>query len=255
MLKKMFSLLLCFTLAFAVLTGCGKKDVDSKTKTDGTESADTAVSTPNYKVEYFDGEENGVVAEVNGREVTAEEYEYFLMMSMYNEVSMAGGDVGDDFWTDDKIKSVMEDAMNQAVLSNIYVTTAEDNKIELSDNDLKMIEDYMSSGAEYYGSEENFNLFFESQGLTREMFEELTVRQYYSSKLFENYANENVSDKDINKVFKKDYVKAKHILISKTNEEGADVSADAYSAVPAQCVLTVSPRLFPEAPPPRLSYR
>ncbi len=231
MLKRTITMFLCCILAMSlVLTGCGSKDKET-TKTNDGESTEAMVSAPNYEAEYYDGDADGIVATVNGEEVSVQEFNYFLMMSMYNELMMAGEEAGDDFWTNDKIESVMESAMNQAVLSHVYRTAAKAEGVEVSEQNIQDIDASIESGAQYYGSEENFDKFFESQALTKDLYRELTIRSYYASNLFEKYLEENVSADDVMSKFKKDYVKAKHILIQKTNAEGTDISAEAYSKI------------------------
>lgn len=227
MFKKSLIMFLCLSLVACVcFTGCGKKDEPKK---DSTESSDTAVTKPNYKVEYFDGDD-GVYAEVNGETVSSDEFKYFLTMQMYSDQSAAGEDAGDDFWTDKKIESAMDNALNQAVLMYVYKSGATDAGVELSDDDIKTIETNLDSAKQYYG-EEMFTMQLDAMGITEEMYKTFSTLSMYASKWYEKYSEGAVSDEDISKTFHKDYVKAKHILIKKTADDGTDVSADAYTKI------------------------
>lgn len=227
MFKKSLIMFLCLSLVACVcFTGCGKK---SESKKDSTESSDTAVTKPNYKVEYFDGDD-GVYAEVNGETVSSDEFKYFLTMQMYSDQSAAGTDAGDDFWTDKKIESAMDNALNQAVLMYVYKSGATDAGVELSDDDIKTIETNLDSAKQYYG-EEMFTMQLDAMGITEEMYKTFSTLSMYASKWYEKYSEGAVSDEDISKTFHKDYVKAKHILIKKTADDGTDVSADAYTKI------------------------
>lgn len=82
----------------------------------------------------------------------------------------------------------------------------------------------------YYG-EEMYNLQLEATGMTDDMYRTFSTLSMYANKWYEKYADETVTDDEINKTFRKDYVKAKHILITKENSEGEDVSAEAYTKI------------------------
>ena len=229
MFKKSLIMLLCLSLvACAFLTGCGK-DSKKDTNKDNTESSDTAATKPNYKVKYFDGDD-GVYAEVNGETVSSDEFKYFLMMQMYSDQSAAGEDAGKDFWTDGKIKSAMDNALNQAVLMYVYKSGAADAGIKFTDDDQKTIDSNIDSAKQYYG-EDMYNLQLEGMGITEDMYKNFSTLSMYANKWYEKFSADAVSDEDISKTFHKDYVKAKHILIKKTNDDGTDVSADAYTKI------------------------
>lgn len=234
MMKKLLALLLCFALvATLCLTGCGDKEEKVETNFEKADTEQYNGTSVNYEVEYYEGKEDGPVAIVGDEEVSVEEFEYFLMMGMYTKASESGSqEPPEGFWTEEIINTVMEEALNQAVLTHVYRMVSVDNGVKLSDEDLKAIDDSLAQGAEYYGGEENFDLFFQAQGLTRDLYKELSVRNFYASALYEDYAEKVITDEEIEQVFKKDYVKAKHILIAnKDAETGEDVSADAYTKI------------------------
>ncbi len=231
MIKKTLSMLLCGMLVLSIaLTGCGKKE-EEKTNKEENETASTQ-TTANYNVVYFNGDEDGIIAEVNGEKVTEDEFEYFLMVSMMNELNSGSEPVENskDYWTDEKLEDIMESAMNQCVLLHVYRTVAIDEGIKLTDEDKTTIDSQIKSAEEYYGPEV-FDMYLEAEGMTRDMYKEFNTMSFYASKLYEDYSKDVVKDDEIKQYFMKNYVKAKHILISKTNEEGADVSADAYTKI------------------------
>lgn len=228
MFKKSLIMLLCLSLvAFTMLTGCGKDEKDSE-KNETTETTE-GVSKPNYEIEYYDGKD-GVYAEVNGEKITTDEFKYFLMMQMFTDERDDSGQVKENYWTDDTIKSAIDNALNQAVLMKVYKTGAIDKGIELSDDDKKSVDENLESTKQMYG-EEMYNLQLEGMGLTEDMYKELSTLSMYANKWFEKYADENADDETVKKQFYKEYVKAKHILIKKTNDAGEDVSADAYTKI------------------------
>lgn len=228
MFKKSLIMLLCLSLvACTLLTGCGKDEKDSDKK-ETTEATD-ALSKPNYEIEYYDGED-GVYGEVNGEKITADEFKYFLMMQMLTDERDDSGQVKEDYWTEDTIKSAMDNALNQVVLMKTYKTGALDEGIELSDDDKKSVEDGIESARQMYG-EEMYKLQLDAMGLTDDMYKEFSTLSMYANKWYEKYADENADDDTVKKEFYKEYVKAKHILIKKTNDDGEDVSADAYTKI------------------------
>ena len=174
-----------------------------------------------------------VIATVNGEDVTMDEFQYFLIQagsqleSQYGDPST--GEVADDFWTtaleeeDGKTPAelALETALDGVVEFHVYKIEADKQGLELNEEDQKQIDSQKSGMIDSYG-ETMYEAQLKAAGFTEETFMNLMTLSAYSQKLYQKFTEGLDADKlaeEAKEYFNKNYLKAKHILISTMDEE------------------------------------
>lgn len=161
MKKRILALLLCLAMALSLLAGCGSTNGDTSAA-DASTSAEIPQEAREDLVKYLsDGDLSAdtVLVKVNGSDVTAEYYLYWLgyyysqMSAYYNYYGQAM-----DLTAQAEDGSTMADSLqsmaDQAVASyTSMVLNAIDHGIELTDEDKKTVSSYASE------QEENYRLY------------------------------------------------------------------------------------------------
>ena len=251
-MKKFLALLIAVCLAFAVFTGCNQSaapaaedkaaedSVSVPAEAPAEESAAAAEATPavetksvDFAALYETHEPSEVVASVNGHDVTWEEYfywlymqasqidSYFTQMSSYygiqydwDEPYEEGGDVT-------YAQLAVENAGR--MLCQLYGLEkyAEDNKIKLSAEDEKAIEEGLESDIAAVcgedGTEEQFNEKLAETYLPRDIYDRISrVDRLYNAGFTAKYGEngEKLSDEEAVKYLEDNgYLSANHILL------------------------------------------
>lgn len=171
-------------------------------------------------------DKNSAVAKVNGQIITKEEFNqnFELYKNSYEQ------QYGKDIWNKDIegkkfIDVVKEQVVEKLILDRLIIEAADKQGIAVTQ---KEADDEIAAIKEYFEDEQNYLDFLASQGLTEEQFADEVKKDLiitkYRDKLVENvtvseeevqaYYDENIKE------FKKDRVKASHILLD--TKEDAD---------------------------------
>lgn len=234
-MKKLLIAICVFAL---LLTGCGKeKDIE-----------------PNKGITYdgYSGPSDAVMT-VNGETVSVDEFNYFLIMASYDIASVNGVINADrsEFW--DKInektgksfkQDALDDAINRCKPYHIYRTRSKAEGIELSKEDLETIDNNSNKMVKNYG-EYMSELQLKAGGLTPEVFEDINEMSQYSVRLFSKYNSESkgYSEDEINEYYKKNYARAKQILILTVNPENNEALPDDKKQEALTKVMDIKTRL------------
>lgn len=170
------------------------------------------------------GNEEGLVAKVNGVGITEEEFESDFKLFKEAYEKQFGEDVmsqtlenGETF--EDNLKG---DIMEKLIIEKLLFQEVKDMKIEVADEEIQgEIEKYIND----IGGEEKFEEYLEENQLTKELLEENLRKELLMNKHLENFRETAVIPEEEAKEFfeaNKDdlaIVKASHILVQ-TEEEG-----------------------------------
>lgn len=234
-MKKLLIAICVFAL---LLTGCGKeKDIE-----------------PNKGITYdgYSGPSDAVMT-VNGETVSVDEFNYFLIMASYDLVSANNVLDSDrsEFW--DKIdektgksfkQDALDDAINRCKPYHIYRTQSKAEGIELSKDDLDTIDNNTNKMSQSYG-EYMSKLQLKAGGLTPEVFKDINEMSQYSVRLFSKYTSElkGYSEEEINEYYKKNYARAKQILILTVNPENNEALSDDKKQEALSKIMEIKSRL------------
>lgn len=215
-MKKLLVILLA---AAVLLTGCS-----------GGEKAENKKSGVTY--DGYNGSKSAVMT-VNGEEVSADEFNYFLIMAAYDIA--ANNKVLDsdrtEFW--DKVDEntgksfrqlAFDDAIDNCKTYHVYRTWAKDAGLELSEESLSQIDENNNRMKKNYGEYMN-ELQLKAGGLTPEVFEDMNEMSQYSVELYSDFTVNygEIPEDELKAYYEENYVRAKHILVltvdPETNEE------------------------------------
>lgn len=251
-MKKTIALLIAVCMALTMLVGCGKAEGEAAEVTDETaEVADTeataeepeASSEPmEYKMVdfaalYESRDADEVIATLNGRDITWQEFyywlymqasqmqTYFLQMSSYYGIQHAWTDELDDGSGDNYSDLAVDNA--GFMLCQLYGIEgyAEKNKISLTAEDeadiAATLESDIVSICGEGATEDDFNQKLTATYLDRELYDRLNrVDKIYNNGLIAKYGEggEKVSDSEAVKYLEDNgYLSASHILLMTTN--------------------------------------
>ena len=189
--------LLSLTLALVlVLVGCS----NGKIKTSEGDVSSEVLGKTNEGLEDLRAKK-GAFLTVNGDEVSYSDFYKFY--DLYSGILAMR-------------QNLTEELTNLFVLDKIVSKELEENKIEISQEELdKELELYIKN----LGSEEAFNNYLSMLGVSREVFVQNVLNSIKNTKHREMYASKlDISDKEINDYYEKnkdniDSVTAKHILV------------------------------------------
>ena len=175
------------------------------------------------------GDAKGVVAVVNGREVTQDEFEYFVRYNV--DVRADNGQQITDW--DEEVSngvtvsdSVKEDALEWFTYAGAIHQQAARLGIELTDEDEAALEEEWKKFADQYENEEAAREALAEQHNSEELYRYIMETGYLSDKVFDSMYGKygrNISDADCAVLTEGDgYLMAKHILLLtvKMNDDG-----------------------------------
>lgn len=228
MLKRL-SVVLALVLALGAFASCGKTPASGAAS--GSTSTASTSAVPEKEAHepglFVDGVkvEADPIMTVDGKDVSFDAYRYYYL-TMRDRIS--GGD--ETLWTGDEAKEASE-ALKEYVRQNMlslyaFEKLAADNKITLTDEEIKNIDDGLATVKEQMGGEEAFAKALASQYYTADTYRTLTLNSVLDSKVLATLYGD-----DIRADVTKNYVHAQHILV-KFPEEAA-TSAAASTATSA----------------------
>ncbi len=228
---KIAALLLASLLCAASLVSCDNTDnAPDNTPENGAEATNTgdengesgdvaadAAGLSAYNWKYADDEP---FLKVGDDIVNFDEYRYYFMST---RMAYDGGD--ESYWNEET-----EAQLRQTVTENISVRHAakalcEELGIEITDADLQVMRDQIDASVGYYGGEEVFAEILDSNYLTSELFDKLSVYDIYVQKLYEYFGD----DESVLEYAKQNYVRVSHVLVNATDESGVLLEGDALA--------------------------
>ncbi|MDD6189690.1 MAG: peptidylprolyl isomerase [Clostridiales bacterium] len=215
-MKKTFRLtaiIVAFCTLFFAFSGCGQKADDIP----ATQPPDTSPTLS----------DDTLVVTIEGSPVYWPEFKYWLNYSLQYCGFVPGSEIDWDSEYSSNMtlrEYVMYDAVNAVALYRIIDKTAESMGIDLSDDNKASIETIMSENAAYFETEEAYQEYLEESYLTEELMEYLLEAScnYFNIfvKMF-GQSGELVPDTDALAFGEENgYFRAKHILMSFTDDEG-----------------------------------
>ncbi len=181
-MKKVLVMILALVMCLGVLSGCGKGGLNYAGEVKEGFIYETTGVSP-----------DAVLMTVNGVDVTAEEFFYWVgygcsELSYYGSLDWAAEVNGATM--DEYIKS---EAARTAALYAVIKDLAAQNGVELSEEDAAAIAADTAANAEYYGGMEVYTQQMESQGVSLALLEELDSIVYLYGGLQEVYMDESSS--------------------------------------------------------------
>lgn len=216
--KKIVTALVASTMALALLAGCQQQ-------------------TSPYLV--VDGKEVAVpyVLKIGDEKISMEEYRYYYL----NTKAQAEMYMGADIWDAvpemaQQLKDTSESMIRQ---SRAIRKLAADNNVALDDADQKTIDERIASNKESVGSEEEYQEALDSMYVTEPLLREFIGDDILLTKventLYGPGGSEEITDQDVTDYIRNNYVRAKHVLISKS--ETGDAAENAAALQKAKTVL------------------
>ena len=210
--------LLAGSLSLTLLAGCNQQKTSPYLVVDGKEVA----------VPY--------VLKVGDEEISMEEYRYYYL----NTKAQAEMYMGSDIWETspelaDQIKLTSESMIRQ---SRAIRKLAADNNVSLDEEDQKTIDERLASNKESAGSEEEYQEALKNMYVTEDLLREFIGDDLLLTKTEETLygpgGSEEITDQDVMDYVRNNYVRAKHVLISKS--ETGDETEDAQAKQLAQSI-------------------
>ena len=216
--KKIVTALVASAVALSLFAGCQQK-------------------TSPYLV--VDGKEVAVpyVLKIGDEKISMEEYRYYYL----NTKAQAEMYMGSDIWETvpemaDNLKATSESMIRQ---SRAIRKLAADNNVSLDDEDQKTIDERLASNKESAGGEEGYQEALTSMYLTEPLLREFIGDDILLTKteeaLYGPGGSEEITDQDVTDYILGNYVRAKHVLINKS--ETGDAAENAAAKQKAQNVL------------------
>lgn len=212
-MKKYFKIT-ALALTIALLSGCG-------------------MVGESEKATKKKAEENAIVT-VNGTAVSTDRFNYYFYSEQDDILQNAGitnaSDIPSDFWeqkTDGKtnLETAKEKALEKLVNDVLLYQKAVKEDIKLTSDEKSSI----SSQIGKMKQDQNTTYQLSQVGISIEEYEKLLTESYHIQKLTEKYIDSSKIKVDKDAVLdemKKDYVKAKHVLILTQSQDGTALPDD-----------------------------
>lgn len=230
---KPLSVVLTLALCASLLAACGTPKTTSGTSSEATSASgstsasSSTVEEPAHEPGLFVDEkkvEADPIMTVNGEDVPFDLFRYHYMSAKF------GFDGGDQAaWEGDdaaELKQQLLDYAQQGVLSGYAIrAVAKENKLELTADETKEVEESVKSLVEQMGGEEAYQAALAEQYYTDEVYRYL----YTTSAMMEKVLRQVYGDQ-IKADVKENYVHAQHILIPFTDAEAEEHADDLKKA-------------------------
>ncbi len=252
---KILCLLLSLTLVVFMFAACSQGEQpdtsDVLPETDETQqdeqsdnadvSTDDMVTMPSHEPGLFvDGEKIDIstVMTVGENEISFDLFRYFYVS---NKTSIDGGDSSIWATESEEIAGVSEtllEVTKQNVLSmQAIAILAAENNIELSQENMDLVDEELEYALSQFESEEEFNSWLTMQNMTEEVYRTLISNTLLLSEVIEQIYAQEITE-DVLETF----VHAQHILISKTDETATSDDASSEARDPQEVAQEVLQR-------------
>ena len=220
--KKVIAVALAVGL-LTVLASCGSGTVAPQK----TDTGDITSEQDNKNEDSKGGQD--IVAVVNGREISTEEFEYFVRYNISvrtengEQITDWEAEVSDGVTVSDSVK---EDALEWFTYAGGIHQQASRLGIELTDEDWEKLEEQWNQFADQYGSPEAAEEALAERHCTSDLYKYILETQYLGDKVFDSMYGEygrDLPDAQCAALTEGDgYLMAKHILLLtvKMNDDG-----------------------------------
>lgn len=217
-MKKLLALILALMLCLTLFVGCGDNDTDSDNSGDASDVNETSSEAGFYDADgnkLLDADE--VFMTVNGYDITFDEYRYWY--NMVDSYYFSGGDV--TFWESypDYFASLLDYSEYYVLESNWANLLAQTYGVELTDEDLETVAEYIAEEKAYFETEEEYYEALEAAGFGEDLLIKIITNQVLSNRVYEElYHKEGAllipSDDELKQKVSDEYVRVYHVLIS-----------------------------------------
>lgn len=256
MKKNSIALILALVMLLACLSACGQSKTQPTAEPTVEPTAEPTVEPSAEPTEETGGEESGeetharyaaayakypadtVVMTINGRDVTWGDYFYWLytvasQMEYYYPTDSWNNELYSGMTYGGYVQLCVEDMLKQYW---VIAEKAEEQGIELSDEDKAAIEEIRQSDIDNYGggSEAGFETFLNEVFITPGLYDTMNTVSRYYDRMFEENFGENaaqLSDEDtLSYANDKGYLHCKHILLLTQKEDGSEMTVEEAEA-------------------------
>lgn len=153
------------------------------------------------------------IATVNGEKIENGYFDYYFKLLKTQLENQLGEDSWETAIYEGKtaLEYAKERALQSAIEDLVVTKKAEEDKITLTADDKKNMQQVKSQWISHYGSESKFLKQLKEYGINEEQFDYMMKATYYKDHLVENYTD--VSEDEILDYYNQKIVKVKHILV------------------------------------------
>lgn len=235
MKKKLIPLALCLSLSLGLLAGCQSSKLRSRSEDalqeKPADTAETAAMVKDYTAAYESYAADEVMLSVNGREVSWGELYYWYDFEV-TSLESSYGEIED--WNSpsalDPEKTNAEFVMSRALdtVKHYRSLEAEAEKmgVALSQENQDELEALWQSNVDTYGAgdEAAFVEYLSKVFMTKELYQHISSLRYLLEQtmleLYGEHGDKIGAQEVLDKAAEQNYVRAKHILISGTDDTG-----------------------------------
>lgn len=230
--KKIIALLLSVLLIAAALTGC----VGTGSEATSSPAADDVI----YQMMGIT--RDTVLLTVNGKEVTAEQYLFWLGQSIaqMDQTAQYLGKDGID-WEEEDSGTTMKDnvkksALETAELFSVVYLKAQEQGCTLSEEDNTEYQDALNELIEQQGGQEQYQLWLSRRCLTQEGLDYLVQTSYIYNNLVDSMYGEGSANAPTDEIMdayieENDLLSAKHILLLTVDMNDYDSETGTYASL------------------------
>lgn len=218
-IKKVGAFILCAVFMLCLLSGCGGETANEGQNSKNSIS-DGQLAELNIEGAYKSFAPDTVVMTLNGRDVTWQEFFYFVNFAVKNVESQAGdienwlADAGDGHTYFDYAVSM---AIDQNMSNAAVIALAKEVNIYGKDEAKEYAKKLLQDAKDSYESAEEFNKALAEAYETEELFLQFAENSYYYDQAYIQLfgeKGEKLSDEDVaEQVEGENYLMAKHILV------------------------------------------
>ena len=191
-------------------------------------------------------DESQELATINGESVSLSDYKFHFLVQKQEMEYASGSQNPGEVWENlidgkDPLEVLKQKSLDNVVIENTLLKKAKEMNITLSEEEQKNLSEDKAGFIASRGGQEEYEKLIASVGLTDEGYDKFKVNQMLLSKLNQTISDElgTTITEDVVKAdyeknkedYKKEQVKAKHILLKTTDESGAELTGDKLEEV------------------------
>ena len=228
MIKKLAAVTAALTIAICSFTSCSKNNDSSSTVSSTVDSSVSAIDSTTEKQTpepslTIDGKsidtKDFIVCTIDGKDIDFDTFRYYYYYTISKYTSTYGATLDTIKSTDGGFELLMEDVITALKQELVAPELAEENGIELTDDDNKTIDDQIAKAKANYDSDEAYLNDLKSAYLTedlyRKMLETATIYTKVNDTLFKNNGKYATKKEDFKKIVKdtSEYCREIHVMI------------------------------------------
>lgn len=232
--KRIAAFLLCAALLFCALPACGGGTPGSDSPSGSGLTPEGTLPELNIEKAYKSVPADAVIMTVDGRDVTWQEFFYFLNYYINYAKQSAGDSLTDWLAEVAEGRTYFDAVMSSAIDQRIYMAAVESLAKEAGVYDEAAASDYadgvVAEAKKNYDSEEDFYKALSDNYEPEELFRRFAEGTYYQDAAYKQLfgeRGEKLTDEDVAEQTKgENYMMAKHILLTTvyTDENGESVT-------------------------------